>query len=164
MARSLNIKNLVPRKNGMYKQGYFKPTNPHKYVGDPSKIIFRSSWEKRFATYCDVNDRIVAWSSETIQIPYHNPVEGVMKTYNLDYYIKVKRDDGTLKEYIVEVKPVKKLEKPELPQGRITEKRMNDHIYQMKEYAVNMYKFQAAKEWAASRGWEFIVVTENFLF
>lgn len=164
MARKLDIKNLVPRKGGMYRQGYFTPANPQKYVGDAGKIIFRSTWEKKFATYCDLNEKVIAWSSETIQVPYMNPVDNVIKSYNLDFYLKVRQQDGTAKEFIAEVKPAKKLLKPILPKTRLTEKRVNAHILQMKEYAVNMYKFQAAKEWAKARGWEFILVTENFLF
>jgi hypothetical protein len=76
----------------------------------------------------------------------------------------VKQEDGSEKQFIAEVKPAKKLLKPVLPTTRVNEKRMEAHILQMKEYAVNMYKFQAAKEWAKARGWEFIIVTENFLF
>lgn len=164
MARRLNIKDLVPRKGGMYRQGYFKPVNPQKYVGDPGKIIFRSTWEKKFATYCDLNDKIVAWSSETIQVPYLNPVEGATRLYNLDFYLKVQQEDGNVKHFIAEVKPAKKLLKPVLPKNRLSEKRVEAHILQMREYAVNMAKFHAAKEWAKARGWEFIIVTENFLF
>lgn len=163
MGRTLNIKNLVPRK-GNYRQGYFNPLNPQKYVGDPGKIIFRSSWEKKFATFCDLNEKVLAWSSETIQIPYQNPVEGGTKTYNIDFYLKIRKEDGSIKEYIAEVKPSKKLNKPQLTGSRINEKRMNAHIVQMKEYAINMHKFQAAQEWARARGWDFIIITENFLF
>lgn len=164
MSRSLNIKNLTPRKNGHFRQGYFKPQNPQKYIGDPSKIIYRSMWEKRFATYCDTNENVIAWSSENVQVPYLNPVDQVVKPYNLDFYLKVRQADGTEKQFIAEVKPSKKLLKPELPTTRVNEKRLNAHIEQMKEYAVNMYKFEAAKRWAKARGWEFILVTEKFLF
>lgn len=164
MARRLNIKDLTPRKGGMYRQGYFRPINPQKYIGDPGKIIFRSTWEKKFATYCDLNEKVIAWSSETVQVPYLNPVENAIKSYNLDFYLKVRQADGTEKQFIAEVKPAKKLLKPVLPTTRLTEKRVNAHILQMKEYAVNMYKFQAAKKWAQDRGWEFIIVTESFLF
>lgn len=27
------------KKNGHYKQGYYKPTNPEKYLGDPKGVI-----------------------------------------------------------------------------------------------------------------------------
>lgn len=161
--RRLNIKNLTPRKNGIYKQGYYTLANPHKYIGDQSKIIFRSSWEKRFATYCDHNERIVAWSSEPIQIPYMNPVDKCVKPYNIDFYVKIKSEEG-FKEYIIEVKPSRQLQQPQAPTGRITEKKMTGYTNAMRTYLVNLAKFTAAKEFAKGRGWEFVVVTENMLF
>jgi len=164
MARRLNIKNLVPRKNAATRQGYFVATNPSKYIGDSSKIIYRSGWEKKFCTFCDLNERVLAWSSETVKIPYLHPIDGTMKPYNVDFYMKIVKNDGLVKEYIAEVKPAKKLIKPELPSSRINEKRMNAHIEQTKEYLINMHKFAAAKKWAEDRGWEFIIVTESFLF
>jgi hypothetical protein len=163
--RSLNIKNLVPRKNGAYRQGYYALLNPAKYIGDPNKIIFRSSWEKKFAIYCDTNERIIAWSSEPFQIPYLNPVEREMKPYNVDFYMKVRSsNEKGYSEYIVEVKPSKQLKAPKAPSGRVTEKRMNDYTTQLKTYLVNLAKFQAAKDYAKDRGWSFVVVTETFIF
>jgi hypothetical protein len=159
----LNIKNLTPRKDAPFKQGYYQLVNPQKYLGDPHKIIFRSSWEKRFATYCDHNERILSWSSEPVQIPYLNPLDGVVKPYNVDFYVKVQTEDG-YKEFIVEVKPSRQLQVPNKPTGRLTEKKMNSYTNAMKTYLVNLSKFKAAKEYALSRGWEFVVVTENFIF
>lgn len=166
MKSRLNIKNLTPRsptKEAPFKQGYYKIVNPHKYVGDPSKIIFRSSWEKRFAAYCDHTEKIIAWSSEPMQIPYINPISGEVKPYNVDFYVRLKTEDG-YKEFIVEVKPSRQLQQPQQPTGRITEKKMTSYTNAMKTYLINIAKFKAAKEYAKSRGWEFIVVTEQFIF
>lgn len=163
MRTKLNIKNLTPRKDSTYRQGYYKLVNPEKYIGDPNKIIFRSSWEKRFATYCDHHDRILAWSSEPMQIPYLNPIDGVVKPYNVDFYVRVKTEEG-YSEFLVEVKPVRHLQKPQHPTGRITEKKMLSYTNAMKTYLINISKFNAAKEYAKTRGWEFVVVTENFIF
>ena len=163
MRTKLNIKNLTPRKDSQYKQGYYKLVNPEKYLGDPQKIIFRSSWEKRFATYCDHHSRILLWSSEPMQIPYLNPLDGVVKPYNVDFYVRVQTENG-YKEYIVEVKPSRQLQQPQYPTGRITEKKMTSYTNAMKSYLVNIAKFKAAKDYALTRGWEFIVVTENFIF
>ena len=164
MARKLNIKNLVPRKDSGYRQGYYHVINIEKYIGDTSKVIYRSSWEKKMMTFCDMNERIMKWSSENIQIPYLNPVENAIKIYNIDFYFQVRQDDNSIKNIIAEVKPSKKLEKPMLPTTRLTEKRIEAHNYQMKEYVTNVYKFQAAKKWAEERGWEFMIVTEQFLY
>ena len=44
-------------------KGIYKPINPKKYAGDPSNIVYRSNWERRFMVYCDKNDDIVFWAS-----------------------------------------------------------------------------------------------------
>ncbi len=162
--RRLNIKNLVPRKDSMYKQGYYNLVNLAKYIGDPSKIIFRSSWEKKFATYCDSTERIVAWSSEPLQIPYMHPIDREMKPYNVDFYVKLKTGETTYSDFLVEVKPSRQLIQPVYPKGRVTEKRILAYTEQMKMYLINVAKFSAAKAYAEGRGWQFIVVTESFIF
>jgi hypothetical protein len=162
--RRLNIKNLVPRKDALYKQGYYNLINPVKYIGDPHKIIFRSSWEKRFAMYCDTNERILSWSSEPMEIPYLNPVDREIKQYNVDFYVRVKTGEKETEQYLVEVKPSRQLQQPQAPTGRITEKKMESYTNSMKAYLVNIAKFKAAKEFAISRGWQFVVVTESFIF
>ncbi len=162
--RRLNIKNLVPRKDSPYKQGYYNLVNPAKYIGDPNKIIFRSSWERKFAVYCDSNERIVAWSSEPLQIPYMHPIEREIKPYNVDFYVKLQIGDNMYRDFLVEVKPSRQLKQPHQPTGRVTEKRLAAYTEQMKAYLINVAKFNAAKQYAEGRGWEFIVVTESFIF
>jgi hypothetical protein len=164
MARTLNIKSLVPRKDGPYKQGYYQLINPLKYIGDPTKIIFRSSWEKRFATYCDINTRVVVWSSEPMVIKYMHPLDGTLKSYNVDFYVKVDKGDGSFAEYLVEVKPQKQLKQPVRPLGRASEKKLLGYAAQMKTYLVNLAKFNAAKTYCVNRGWDFVIVTESFIF
>ncbi|MFM2010951.1 MAG: hypothetical protein RLZZ479_1342, partial [Bacteroidota bacterium] len=41
----MSIKNNKPSKKSTYRQGYYVLNNPDKYIGDPTKIIYRSSWE-----------------------------------------------------------------------------------------------------------------------
>jgi hypothetical protein len=166
MSRKLNIKNLKPNtgNSGGYHQGYYKLLNPEKYIGDPNKIIFRSSYEKKFATYCDLSENIVAWSSEKFVIPYINPSDGLTKDYNVDFYVKVNYGDNVFKDFIVEVKPKRKLLKPNIPKKSITEEKMIKYYNAMKEWTTNAAKFAAAKKWAEQRGWNFIVVTEDFIF
>ena len=40
----------------------FKPTKPKKYKGDVTNIICRSSWERRFCNWCDLNENITELS------------------------------------------------------------------------------------------------------
>ena len=53
----------------------FKPTKPKKYKGDARNIICRSSWERRFCNWCDINESILEWGSEEFWIPYLSPID-----------------------------------------------------------------------------------------
>jgi hypothetical protein len=57
----------------MAYSGYFKPTNPQKYRGNPTNIVYRSLWERKFMVFCDNNPSILQWGSEEIIIPYRAP-------------------------------------------------------------------------------------------
>ena len=85
----------------------FKPTKPRKYKGDINNIICRSSWEKRFCSWCDLNESIIEWGSEEFWIPYRAP-DGKVRRYFPDFIIKVKESTGQVKTYVIEVKPKNK--------------------------------------------------------
>ena len=89
----------------MAYRGRYIPANPKKYKGDPSNIIYRSLWERKFMVYCDANDRILEWGSEEFFIPYRSPLDGKVHRYFPDFYVKVKTKEGKLKKWVVEVKP-----------------------------------------------------------
>ena len=105
----------------------FKPTKPRKYKGDVNNIICRSSWEKKFCSWCDLNESIIEWGSEEFWIPYRAP-DGKVRRYFPDFIIKVKESTG-----------------------------------QVKTYAVNQAKWEAANEWCKDRKIEFKIVTEQEL-
>ena len=86
----------------------YKPSFPKKYKGDPGNIICRSSWERKFCRWCDLNENIVAWGSEEIWIPYVSPVDRRVHRYFPDFVIKVKESTGNIKTYVIEVKPKSK--------------------------------------------------------
>lgn len=170
MQRKLKIKDLTPRKDSSFRQGYFHPTVPTKYYGDPTKIICRSGWERKFCQYCDTQESVVLWGSEPVEIPYVHPFtvdkngRPAIKPYNVDFYMKVRTGEDTFKEYLVEVKPAKKLKAPKRPTGTITTKKLEGYNVQVKEYFTNLAKFKAAEDFAEARGWKFVVITEQFLF
>ena len=89
----------------------FKPTKPRKYKGDVSNIICRSSWERKFCNWCDLNENITEWGSEEFWIPYYAP-DGRVRRYFPDFIIKVKENTGKLKTYVIEVKPLKQTKAP----------------------------------------------------
>jgi len=142
----------------MSYKGKYQPSYPQKYKGDPTNIIYRSLWERKFMVYCDSNQNIIEWGSEEIALPYRSPLDNRVHRYFPDFYIKVKESNGVLKKYLIEIKPKRQTTPPPKPQ-RQTKK----YLYEAYEYAKNQAKWEAAKEWCADRGYEFKVLTENEL-
>ena len=142
----------------MSYKGKYKPSYPEKYKGDPTNIIYRSLWERKFCVYCDLNENILEWSSEEKFIPYRSPLDGKIHRYFPDFLIKVKESNGSIKKYMIEIKPSKQTVPPIKPQRQT--KRYISEVY---EYAKNQSKWEAAKEWCEDRGYEFKVITENEL-
>ena len=108
--------------------------------------------------YCDTNERILEWSSEEKCIPYRSPIDGKIHRYFPDFLIKVKESNGSIKKYMIEIKPSKQTVPPQKPQ-RQTKK----YISEVYEYAKNQSKWEAAREWCEDRGYEFKIITEHEL-
>lgn len=136
----------------------YKPEYPKKYKGDANNIICRSSWERRFCRWCDLNENIISWGSEEFWIPYVSPVDNRVHRYFPDFIIKVKEQTGEIKTYIIEVKP-KKQTIPPKQKSRVTK----SFLYEAKTYAVNQAKWKAADEFCKDRMIEFKVITEDEL-
>ena len=142
----------------MSYKGKYQPTNPKKYKGDPTNIVYRSLWERTFMKYCDTNENILEWFSEEIAVPYRSPIDNKIHRYFPDFYIKVKESNGSIKKYIIEIKPKKQTVEP-IPQKRKTK----GYIYEVYEYAKNQAKWKAAEEFCKDRGYEFKILTEQDL-
>ena len=142
----------------MAYRGKYYPTYPKKYKGDPSNIIYRSLWERKFMVYCDKNDKILEWGSEEFFIPYRSPLDGKIHRYFPDFYVKVKTKQGTLKKWVVEVKPKVNTRPPKTPK-RKTKK----YITEVRNWAVNDAKWKNAIEYCNDRNMEFIIITEDEL-
>jgi hypothetical protein len=142
----------------MSYKGKFRPSNPKKYKGDPTNIIYRSLWELKFMNYCDKNENIIIWSSEELWIPYKSPVDNRYHKYFPDFYIKYKNTSGKIVESLIEIKPAKQVKGP-TPQKSKSKK----YISEVVEYAKNMAKWEAAKEYCDDRKWEFKILTEHDL-
>lgn len=142
-----------------YKQGFFKPKNPKKYAGDPTKIVYRSGWEKKVMEWADSNSSIIRWASEEIVIPYKSPVDGRWHRYFVDFYVEAVGSDGETKVMLLEVKPADQTQAPK-SQKRKTKR----YITEVMTYGVNQAKWKAAQEFCLDRGWEFRLVTESEIF
>ena len=142
----------------MAYKGKYYPSFPRKYKGDPTNIIYRSLWERKFMVYCDKNQNILEWASEEIAIPYRSPIYNRVHRYFPDFYMKVKETNGKIKNYVIEVKPAKQTKPPKKPK-----RQTKGYIREAYEYARNQAKWKMAKEYCADRQWEFKVVTEKEL-
>jgi|TARA_Y100000768_G_C23962263_1_gene676003 hypothetical protein len=135
----------------------YKPENPRKYKGDYRNIICRSSWERKFCRWCDLNESILEWGSEEFFIPYRAP-DGRVRRYFPDFIMKVKETNGEVKTYVIEVKPLKQTRPPK-KRKRVTK----SYIYECTTYAVNQAKWKAADEWCKDHKIEFKIITEKEL-
>ena len=142
----------------MSYKGKYYPSFPRKYKGDPTNIVYRSLWERKFMVYCDKNQNILEWESEEIAIPYRSPIDNRVHRYFPDFYMKVKETNGRIKNYVIEVKPAKQTIPPKKPK-----RQTKGYIREAYEYAKNQAKWKMAKEFCADRQWEFKVVTEKEL-
>ena len=142
----------------MSYKGRYRPSNPKKYKGDSSNIIYRSLWERKFMVYCDNQTKILEWGSEEIVLPYRSPIDNKVHRYFPDFYIKVKESNGKIKRYIIEIKPKKQTVEP-----KMKKKKTKGYIYEVYEYAKNQAKWKAAQEFCKDRMWEFQVLTEDEL-
>ena len=147
------------KKKTKYKQGNFKPEHPKKYVGS-YPITFRSSWEYRFMRWADNNPMVVDWISETVTVPYYNPIKRRQARYYPDFVLTVRTKEGKLKKWLVEVKPKKETMPPERKRG----KRKATLLYEQATWAVNTAKWEAAKKWAEKHYMKFVLVTEEHIF
>jgi len=142
----------------MAYKGKFRPKRPKKYKGDPTQIIYRSLWERKFMEYCDLNESISQWQSEEFWIPYKNPIDNRMHRYFPDFFIKYKDAKGKKRSVVIEVKPFKQT-KPPRKRKKVTQ----SYLYECKTYATNQAKWEAANEWCKDKRIEFKIITEREL-
>jgi len=137
---------------GRPKKTRYTPRHPGKYKGT-YPIILRSSWEISFAQFCDINEDIVEWASEPVEIPYRNPVKNKQSIYIPDFLIRFRTKSGALETRLIEIKPAKEA---------LEEKAKNQ--YDILSLMVNKAKWLAASAWCSRRGIKFMTMTENALF
>ena len=141
-----------------YLQGRYIVRNPQKYLGDYNNVIYRSSWELKFLSWCDNNKNVVAFCSEEVIVPYKSPVDGKYHRYFVDMLAKIKNQNDEIKTYLIEVKPYKQTQQPE-QRKRVTKQ----YITEVATWGVNQAKWKAANEYCLDRGWEFKILTEKEL-
>lgn len=136
----------------------YHPVNRHKYVGDINNIIMRSSWETKLAHFLDLNDCVIKWGSETKPIPYNSTVDCRTRRYYPDFFVILKDKTGIERKMIIEIKPFSQTQPP-----KVAHRKKSTVISEVREYRRNQDKWEAARHYAQSIGWEFVVMTENEL-
>ena len=140
-------------------KGRYVPQNPKKYRGDPTKIYYRSLWERKFMKFCDFAENIVEWSSEEIQIPYFSSIDKKYHRYFVDFWVKIKDRNGNTVCKLIEIKPHKQTQQP-----KARTKKSKSYLNEVKNWVINNHKWSAASEYCKSRNWEFLILTEKHLF
>ena len=135
-----------------WAQSFYIVKNPEKYVGN-KKPYYRSSWEMSFMAFCDNNPAVVQWASEAIQIPYKNPVTNKQTIYVPDFLIVYMDAKQQLHTELIEIKPFKETTME-------SAKSLRDKY----SVAINMAKWEAAKNWCKANRIFFRIVTEYDIF
>ncbi|MCQ2210743.1 MAG: hypothetical protein MJZ34_10665 [Paludibacteraceae bacterium] len=164
---------IPEHKEKCYNFNGERPPNvePMYYIIDPKPPTYRSSWEKKFMNFCDLNKNILRWGSETIRIPYYSPLDGKDHHYFTDFIMIVREKDNTIKRYIIEVKPQSQAERldehgrlilPDAPKKKTQKnlmkwKEKNDVIQR------NHEKWTYARNWCKRYNYDFKVITEKEL-
>jgi len=135
-----------------WAQGSYTVLNRDKYVGN-GVPRYRSGWELSFMKFCDTNDAILQWASESNAIPKRHPLTGKMTQYIPDFLIMYRTRDNTIRAELIEIKPKKQ---------SVIESKMSSRDRAV--VAINYSKWDAATKWARKNGLSFRVITENDMF
>ena len=104
-------------------------------------------------TFCDTNDHILQWASESVTIPYRNPLTGKMTNYIPDFLITYQGSNGKTVGELVEIKP----RKQSVIEGKMSER---DRAI----VAINYAKWDMATKWARRNGLTFRVINEDQIY
>ena len=136
-----------------FAQGRFEMKNPSKYVGN-KKPLARSSWEFVFMRMLDEHPGVESWASESIQIPYRDPLTGKYSIYVPDFFIVYQDKGGKKNAEVVEVKPKNQTLRENVGKSR----------YNQEQYIKNMAKWEAASAWCKQKKVRFRIVSEDDIF
>lgn len=141
--------------------GWYKVRRPKKYIGQKPPY-YRSSWEARFMNFLEENKMVKRWGSENLKVPYKLP-DASTHNYIIDFYVEIYDTAGKLQKYAVEIKPNSQTgnkAQPRKPKNN-SKKAWDNYNAKMKKIHVNQFKWEAATRFCKSRGFKFIVLTED---
>jgi len=148
---------MSTRNGKRFKQGWFTPRHPEKYVGEVTKIRYMSSWELSTDEFFDNNPNVLRWSSEEIAIPYVKPTTGKVHRYFPDYWIEYKDSKGQIIQEIIEVKPLNQTR-------RSRSRNPKTKLYEEITFAINKAKWVACQQFCDKYGIKFSIWTEKQIY
>ena len=102
---------------------------------------------------------VLEWQSEEFFIPYISPLDNKPHRYFPDFFARIQDGDGSIKTFVIEVKPLKETVEP-----KFQKKKTRKYITEVLTWGKNDAKWKAAREYCADRGWEFKIFTEIDIF
>lgn len=136
-----------------FAQGKFQPKFPEKYIGT-GVPRYRSSWEWHVMTMCDTNPAIQKWASESIKIPYRDPLTGKHTVYVPDFFVNYVDRNGKQHAELWEIKPASQAFVENV--GRSKTNQM--------QFVKNQAKWEAARAWCKQHGISFRIISEGDIF
>ena len=136
-----------------FSQGLYKIKNPEKYVGSRTPT-YRSSWEYTFMAFCDNNPSIQQWASESVRIPYRDPLTGKGTVYVPDFLITYVDKNMSKHVELIEIKPA----------NQMLKEKVGKNPYNQAQYVKNMAKWAAASQWCKQQGIKFRIMNEADIY
>ena len=135
-----------------FRQGLYTVKNVAKYVGKGTPK-YRSGWEFTFMMFLDSNDNVLQWASESVRIPYRNPLTGKQSIYIPDFLVTYRGRNNTTIAELIEIKPKKQ---------SLLESKASDRDRAI--VAVNYAKWHSATLWCKKNGLTFRVINEDQIY
>lgn len=120
-------------------------------------VNFKSSLEQKAFQFQDTSNSVQKWSCEPFQIKYLKPTTGKIHRYFIDLLLVTNK--GT---FLIEIKPKSQTKPPKKPRA-ITEKSKRNYQKAIETFQINKAKWEAQTEFQKSRGFEFLIFTEDLL-
>jgi len=136
-----------------FAQCHFTMKNPDKYIGKKTPLA-RSSWEFVFMKMLDEHPGVQNWASESIQIPYRDPLTGRYTIYVPDFFIVYVDKDKKKHAELVEIKPA----------SQTLREKVGKSVFNQAQFIKNQAKWEAANAWCRQQGIRFRVVNEGDIF
>jgi hypothetical protein len=104
--------------------------------------------------FCDNNPSVHEWASESIKIPYKDPLSGKNTIYVPDFLIVYLDKHQHKHAELIEIKPA----------NQSLRERVGKNVYNQAQYVKNMAKWSAARAWCQQHGLKFRVINEQDIY